>query len=185
VDIFADEFLGLLEPYRQKIGPVIFEFGTFAQSDFRSVEDFADHLNGFLAALPEGYRYAVEVRNRDFLDRPYLDALRANNAAHVLSAWTRMPSLGTQMDHEQNFTADFIVCRALLTAGRAYEQAVEQFAPYTHVIEPNPETRHALAALVTRAKDERRQAYVYINNRLEGNAPGTIRAVLEIQESVG
>ena len=67
--------------------------------------------------------------------------------------------------------------RALLRQGRAYEDAVQQFQPYDQVRDENPEAREALRALIRRMREERRAAYIFVNNRLEGNAPETIRAV--------
>ena len=41
------------------------------------------------------------------------------------------------------------------------------------------EARDALRALIRRMREERRASYIFVNNRLEGNAPETIRAVTE------
>lgn len=177
--LFADLFLAELEPYRAKVGPIIFEFGAFAKADFAGVNEFADSLHGFLAALPHGHRYAVEVRNHDYLAAPYREALKSNNVAHVFNAWTRMPPLEAQVADEANHTADFIVCRALLKAGRTYENAVQEFQPYDRVQEVNASGRSALRFLVDRSRGRIESAYVYVNNRFEGNAPGTIRGILD------
>ncbi len=77
------------------------------------------------------------------------------------------------------FTADFTVARALLRQGRAYEEAVKQFSPYDQIRDENPEARESLRALIKRMREERRAAYIFVNNRLEGNAPETIRAVVD------
>ncbi len=90
-----------------------------------------------------------------------------------------MPPLGEQIAMPQAFTADFTVVRALLRAGRAYESAVVQFAPYNKIQDENPEGRKALRDLIERMKQERRTSYIFANNRFEGNAPETIRAVVD------
>jgi hypothetical protein len=77
------------------------------------------------------------------------------------------------------FTADFTVARALLKMGRDYETAVKTFAPYQSVREPNHEVREALRNLLIRSKQRSEPAYIFVNNRLEGNAPGTIEAVVD------
>ena len=73
--------------------------------------------------------------------------------------------------------------RALLRQGRAYEDAVQQFAPYDRVRDENPEARESLRKLIQRMREERRAAYIFVNNRLEGNAPETIRAVDQKNEA--
>jgi uncharacterized protein YecE (DUF72 family) len=174
-DALSGLFLEPLEPYRDRIATLIFEFGS------RSAPpgEFTGRLAPFLAALPPGFRYAVEVRNRAYLGAPYFDLLRQNRVAHVFNAWTRMPALGRQMALPDAFTADFTVARALLREGRPYEQAVEKFAPYRRVTDENSEGREALRALIQRLRGERRAAYIFVNNRFEGNAPQTIEAIVQ------
>jgi hypothetical protein len=99
--------------------------------------------------------------------------------AHVYNAWSRMPELHEQIAIPESATADFTVCRALLRKGRPYEQAVRQFAPYTEIRDPNPETRQAMRVLIGRSRDQRRTAFLFVNNRLEGNAPLTIVSLVE------
>src|SRR5262249_51694131 len=108
----------------------IFEFGTFAKKDFPNVAAFAERLNDFLGALPKGLNYAVEIRNKDYLQLAYFTVLARHNVAHVFNAWTRMPQLADQIAIPDAFTADFSVVRALLQHGRTYEQAVSTFEPY-------------------------------------------------------
>jgi uncharacterized protein YecE (DUF72 family) len=173
-DALAALFLEPLEPYRDRIATLIFEFGARSAP----LGEFAGRLAPFLAALPPAFRYAVEVRNRTYLGAPYFDLLRQYRLAHVFNAWTRMPALGEQMALRDAFTADFTVVRALLREGRPYERAVEKFSPYAHVTDENPEGREALRSLIQRMREERRAAYIFVNNRFEGNAPQTIEAIV-------
>ena len=174
-DALAALFLEPLAPYCDRLAPLIFEFGARGAS----TREFVDRLDPFLAALPVGFRYAVEVRNRDYLQPRYFDCLRAHGVAHVLNAWTRMPTVGDQSAIPGALGADFTVVRALLRQGRAYEDAVAKFQPYEKVQDENSEARDALRAVIRRIREERKAAYIFVNNRLEGNAPETIRAVVD------
>ena len=89
-----------------------------------------------------------------------------------------MPEVARQMEIPGSVTADFVVCRALLRRGRSYEDAVGMFAPYTEVKDPNPEVRESLRVLIDRSREARRMAFLFVNNRLEGNAPATILSVV-------
>ena len=100
------------------VGPLIFEFGTFNKATFPTPADFLARLDPFLEALPEGFRYAIEIRNHEYLSPAYFDLLGSHNVAHVFNAWTRMPALDEQAQLPGAFTADFTVVRALLTQGR-------------------------------------------------------------------
>jgi uncharacterized protein YecE (DUF72 family) len=167
------------QPYRDRVAVLIFEFGSFSRLSYRDSAEFLEELDPFLAALPPGFRYAVEIRNPDFLDHDYFSCLNARGVAHVLNAWTRMPALQVQMRLPEVYTAGFTVSRALLRQGRPYEQAVAMFSPYNHTQDPNPEARRALRELIARARERHEPSYIFVNNRLEGNAPNTIEAIVE------
>ncbi len=168
--LLRDAFLRPLEPYRDKLGALIFEFGYSPTPE----KDLLELLAPFLSGLPPAHRYAVEIRNPEYLTPAYFSLLRDRNVAHVYNSWTRMPSLQEQVAITESRTADFLVTRALLRPGRAYEEAVQAFSPYTEVRDPNPEVRASLREIVEISRTGRRTSFIYINNRLEGNAPGTI-----------
>jgi uncharacterized protein YecE (DUF72 family) len=177
--LLEESFLRPLAPHRNKTALLIFEFGTFNRRAFAGVDEFLSRLDPFLASLPTEFRYAVEVRNPEFLARDYFAALRARGVAHVYNAWARMPELHRQMRIPDSVTADFLVCRALLRFGRPYEKAVEAFKPYTEIRDPNPEARQSMRILIGRAREDKRMLFLFVNNRLEGNAPMTILSVVE------
>ncbi len=176
-ELFERMFAKPLDIHAGRVGALIFEFGTLPKRTYDGVRRFVDDLSKFLTALPRGWRYAVEVRNPEYLDPVYFDCLRSLNVAHVFNAWTRMPELPEQIAIEEAYTADFIVARALLRHGRPYAEAVEKFQPYERVQEPNPGARTALKELMERAARKKQLAFLFVNNRLEGNAPTTIEAV--------
>ncbi len=178
-DLFREGFVRALEPYRGKTGLLIFEFGAFAPRAFARPAEFLDRLDPFLSSLPDGFRYAVEIRNAGFLVPDYFACLHSHNVAHVYNAWTKMPALQDQFAIPDSRTADFLVTRALLREGRAYEDAVRLFSPYEEVREPLPDVRKALRELIQISREERKTSFLFVNNRLEGNAPGTMVSILD------
>ncbi len=50
--------------------------------------------------------------------------------------------------------------------------------PYKELRDPSLSTREAMRAVISRARDRNEPAYIFVNNRLEGNAPRSIQAVL-------
>ena len=176
----ADMFLReVWEPSQAHLGarqgPFIFEFQAIAEPV--PPDQFAGWLDAFFARLPREGRYAVEIRNPEFLTPAYFAVLREYDVAHVFNSWTRMPSIGMQLDLPGSLPAGFIVARALLRPGRWFEDAVEAFAPYDRIRDPNPELRGDLVRLVAAAEQLRIPAYLIVNNRAEGSAPRTIAAV--------
>jgi len=178
----VDLFLGPMEAIRSKVGPIIIEFSKFYPSDYARGGDFIADLDRFFSALPKGWPYCVELRNRKWLGPDYLACLQKHGVAHVYNNWTDMPSVAEQIGTVGEQRTDALtVARFLLKPGRKYEEAVLRFKPYTRTQEVNDEGRAALAALIERGwlKPSRDGVFLYINNRLEGNALLTVLAVLD------
>jgi uncharacterized protein YecE (DUF72 family) len=184
-DVFTRYFAKPLERYRDRVAACMFEFGTFSKSTFATPSDFTAALDPFLARLPKGFRYGVEIRNLDFMGTEYFDTLSRHNVAHVFNAWTRMPELSRQIGWPGAFTADFSLTRALLSHGTTYEESVDAYEPYdkTHVV--NESARESLKTIAKRGIEKHEPTFVFINNRLEGNAPNTIAAVADTLLSLG
>lgn len=175
--LFRDAFLTPLEGHRAQVGVVIFEFNSLQVKG--GARDFTKALDLFLGLLPDGWRFAVEVRNAELLNPRYFDCLRAHNVTHVYNAWTRMPEIRDQIAMRGSRTTDLIVARALLRHGRPYEDAVRAFAPYTAVQEVNEPGREGLRELIDTAIVDDAPAFIFVNNRFEGYSPGTIAAITE------
>lgn len=177
-DVFLE---AVYDPYRrwfaEHTGPFVFEFQSIPRRSGIGPEEFAGRLDEFFTALPREGRYAVEVRNEEFLTPMYFAVLREHGVAHVFNSWTRMPPIGAQLDLPGSVPADFIVARALLRQGRTYDEAVDAFAPYDRIQDPNPELRQDLVRLIARAVETRIPAYLLVNNRAEGSSPLTIAEI--------
>jgi uncharacterized protein YecE (DUF72 family) len=180
-DLFLE---AVYEPYQRYFadhtGPFVFEFQAIGRGSEVTPERFADRLDGFFTALPRGARYAVEVRNEEFLTPMYFAVLREHEVAHVFNSWTRMPSIGDQLDLPGAVSGPFLVARALLQPGRTYDEAVDAFAPYDRIQDPSPPLRRDLLRLIDTAVRARIPAYLLVNNRAEGSAPLTVAEVLRM-----
>jgi uncharacterized protein YecE (DUF72 family) len=180
-DLFASAFLKPCEAIRPQVGVLMFEFSKFYASDYQHGRDFVADLDRFLGALPKGWPYAVEMRNQHWLAPDYFECLARHQVAHVFNAWAAMPPVGEQMALPGSRTNPALqAARFLLQPGRKYEAAVRTFQPYDRVQEPNPEARAAGRALIAegQAAGPARKTFIYVNNRLEGNALGILAAML-------
>jgi uncharacterized protein YecE (DUF72 family) len=178
--LFVSDVLGpYARAFRDHAGCFVFEFQAMHGKDLPPVDEWAAQLDQFLGRLPRDFRYAVELRNPELLHERHGEVLRRHGVAHVFNSWSEMPPIGEQLDLPWTFPADFTVARALLRPGRRYADAVKLFEPYERVQEPVPELRLDLVRLIEEALRRRIEAFILANNRAEGNAPGTIRAVVE------
>ena len=67
--------------------------------------------------------------------------------------------------------------RWLLERGQAYEEARSRYAPFDRLVDPDPDTRGEIAALLGQALRARHEALVIINNKAEGSAPLSVEAL--------
>lgn len=179
-ELFLSAFLKPCEPFHSNIGLLMFEFSRFYAADYQHGRDFIADLDGFFSKLPGDWNYGVEIRNKEWLQPDYFAVLRKHGVVHVFNNWSRMPTVGEQMVVTGSETSDAMVAaRFLLKPGRSYEEAVEQFSPYKSAKEINEEARTAGRKLIAGAKQQGKKAFIYVNNRLEGNALETISAMTE------
>jgi uncharacterized protein YecE (DUF72 family) len=186
-NLFASAFLRPCEPFREKVGLLMFEFARISSDDFARGRAFVTALDQFLGKLPSDWRYGVEIRNASLLQPDYFEVLSRHNVAHIFNSWEAMPPVLEQAGQPGSFTTrDFIGARLLLKPGRRYEDAVKLFSPYDQLKEPYSEGRSAGAHLIHEARAKKRKLYLYVNNRFEGNALETIAAmVAEISVASG
>lgn len=173
-------FLRRLEPIRDQVGALVFEFSHFQPGDFEHGRDFVEALDRFFASAPTGWKYAVEIRNHNWLHPDYFAMLERHGVAHVYNQWTRMPSVLDQITLHPLEANPFVVARYLLTPGRSHERAHEQFDPFHQLKEIDPAARESMGRILRHAMHgaSKRPTFLYVGNELEGNALHTISDVL-------
>lgn len=158
-------------------GPLVFQFPPQGRSIAGAPGTFAAALRRFLGALPPGPLYAVELRDAALLGEEYRSALAATGVQHCFGVHPRMPAVGRQAALLGSAAQTVTVVRWNLQAGLGYEQARERYSPFDRLLDPDPETRHAIARLCAGALRAGRAVYVSANNKAEGSAPLTLVAL--------
>jgi len=175
---FREEVMPAYErAFAGHIGPFVFEFPTEWQPTPERRAEFLSRLDAFLGELPTEHAYAVEIRTPAYFERGYFDVLRRRGAAHVFNWWTRTPGLLEQWEAARPLETRFSVTRILVPPGIAYEDAVQRFQPYDRLQAPREDMREDLVRLIRHVTEAGADAFVLVNNRAEGCAPLTIRAL--------
>jgi uncharacterized protein YecE (DUF72 family) len=180
-DLFLRAFLQPCESIRKNVGIIMFEFSHFYPNDFKHPGDFVTTLDSFFNNLPSDWPYGIELRNQDWLTPEYFACLARHGVAHVFNSWEMMPPVREQMALEGSRTnPNLVAARFLLKPGRKYQEAKDTFKPYAKVQDEYPDARKAGKALITEGKvaGKKRETFIYVNNRLEGNALETIAAMV-------
>jgi uncharacterized protein YecE (DUF72 family) len=160
-------------------GPIVFQFPPQPLASTHGPERLAQRLHDFLAALPKGPLYAVELRNGELLGPALDEALRSAGAALCYAAWQHLPPLSQQARRVPPDRMPALVIRWMLPRGRNYEAQREAFAPFDRLQEEDPGTRSEVADLVRGALARGQGAWVTVNNKAEGCAPQSVFKLAE------
>lgn len=171
----------LLEPcaaaFRDHTGPIILEFPPFPRQRRLSPAEFHARLDRFLAALPPGFEYAVELRDRSLLTPAYRAVIDRHGVGHTFNYWSAMPMPGAQADVVPPEEAPFSVIRLLLRPGTWYEDQRDRFKPFDRLVEPDEAMRADVERVTRRALSRGRRVFILVNNKAEGSSPLTVMAL--------
>ncbi|NQW44312.1 MAG: DUF72 domain-containing protein [Deltaproteobacteria bacterium] len=180
-ELFQEKFLKPLLPYQDRIGPIMFEFSQFHQGTLSRGSEFVERLNNFLKEITKNtaFKFAVEIRNSNWLQPAYFECLVNHQVGHVFNSWSRMPLLGDQFDKAKSYSLPFFIGRLLLQPGILYQEAVDSFAPYDKLHQELTPIRDSVVKLLLLAQTRNIDSYILVNNRFEGCAPKTIEGILK------
>jgi uncharacterized protein YecE (DUF72 family) len=167
----AQRFIDTMARMGDKLGPLVLQFPYFNQRAFASRDAFQARLEPFLDALPIGPRYAVEVRNKQWIGAPLLEALRARRVALVLLDLVYMPHPDEWLGKLDLVTADFLYLR-LIGDRAAVEARTERFDA---IVLDQSARLERWAELLLTLSPKVREVYSYANNHYAGHGPATIR----------
>jgi len=173
------EFLDTIGLLRHKLGPIVFQFPYFDRSIFREREPFLQRLVLFLKKLPRGPRFAIELRNKDWLDGDLAYVLAQFGVALVLQdrSWMADP-LMLRFDP---ITADFTYIRWL--GNRKEIEAMVQ--TWDKVVIDRDQELSSWVDFVFKAIEQGKVVYAYANNHYQGHGPATIRKFVEFWRDKG
>ena len=186
VEEFSERFLSPCETIRPNVGLIIFEFSRFYPSDFSDLPAFLAALDPFLGALPKGWPFGIELRNKHWLTPDYFSCLAKHQITHVFNSWTDTSPVAEQLQLPGSIPNPALVgARFLVTPGLKYEDSVSTFEPYDQTKVVDPLARQAGSTLIQLGRSaENRRTIVFANNRLEGNAILTLQAMVDGAEDV-
>jgi len=177
--VFATE--QVVAPYVEglgaKAGTLVFQFPPQGHPVTADPARFAQALGQFLAALPAGPRYAVELRDRALLAPATFDVLEATGVTPCLSVHPRLADVESQYRAAGSAAAGPLLIRWMLHRGLRYRQAQQRYSPFRALVDPAPETRQALARLCVRHARAGHDVLAIVNNKAEGSAPLSVFAL--------
>ncbi len=164
-------FLAAMDSLGEKLGPLVFQFGYFNKKAFASVGDFLARLVPFLKKLPRGYRFAVEVRNKNWIDGRLVGALAERKVALALVDHVWMPRPAELFERVAPITSDYSYIR-WLGDRKGIEERTKSWDKV--IVDRRRDLEEWVEAC--RKFNQRNIAiFGYANNHYAGHAPATVR----------
>ena len=160
-DAETDASLQTMAELGDRLGPLLLQLPPSFTVEGMGV------LEVFLKGLPEGFRYAVEVRHRSWLGSDLPEMLREHGVALTLIDYPRMPRM-------EEATADFSYIRWLGDRSEFSEG-------HTHLKKERDDDLRWWSDLVDRFLEEGRTVFAYANNHYQNHSPSTLARFLQIR----
>jgi uncharacterized protein YecE (DUF72 family) len=175
-----DEFIERMHLLGNKLGPMLLQFPKFDEWSLRSSDEFRGRLQSFFkrASNLRAGRFAVEVRNKDWLDHRLTDLLRECNVGLALTDTSFMPRPWEMKGTLDLVTADFSYVRWLGNR-KAIEERITTWDKT--VIDRQSDLTSWVVVLKRLVQDKRiRKIFVFANNHYAGHAPATVQQFWEL-----
>jgi uncharacterized protein YecE (DUF72 family) len=157
----AESYVHTMQALEDRLGPLLLQLPpSFTVEGMGVLEDF-------LASLPEGPRYAVEVRHRSWIGSDLPELLRECGTALTLVDYPRMPRM-------QEATTDFVYIRWLGNR-REFPEG------HTHLKKERDDDLLWWSELVDGFLEEGKTVFAYANNHFQNHSPSTLERFLEIR----
>jgi uncharacterized protein YecE (DUF72 family) len=168
-----DEFVKTMELLGPKLGPMVFQFPLFDRWKFPKQDGFLAVLEPFLKKLPADRKFAIEIRNKSWLDARFADVLREYNVALVLTDSSFVPRPWEMKEKFDLVTADFLYVRWLGDRKGIEKQTVTWDKT---VVDRQEDLRNWVDLLRRLINDKGiRKTFAYANNHYAGHGPDTVK----------
>lgn len=200
-------FERFLKPVEQglgdKTGALVFEISPWPRGALRKaglVPEVVERIGAFFEALAEkavvARVLAAEFRNPELLTPRMMRTLKRVGVRPVLGVHPSMPDVRRQISalrwYETETPEDAaaaavddwrfsgpLVIRWSLAQNQFFERARREWTPFNRIVSADPATRTLLASLIVRAARSGQPVWAVANNKAEGCAPLTMRAMAE------
>jgi uncharacterized protein YecE (DUF72 family) len=164
------QFLDVMDTLGGKLGPLLFQFGYFNKKAFVGINDFLARLRPFLKKQPKDHKFAVEIRNKNWLVPQFVEALRERGVALALIDQSWMPLPVQWFEKFDPITSDFTYVRWL-----GDRKGIEaRTKVWNEIIVDRHAEQSEWAEILGKVFKRRVQIYAYANNHYAGYGPATV-----------
>ena len=165
------QFLDAIEPLKDKLGPIMFQFEYLNKEKIASQVQLLDALADFFSKAPTGFDYGIEIRNPNFLNKDYSAFLKQFNLSTVLVEGYYMPPVAEVADKIYLSTGNSLVIRLQGPDRQKIEKQTGN--KWDKVVSPQSESLNSITNMVKKNISLIKRIIININNHYEGCACST------------
>jgi uncharacterized protein YecE (DUF72 family) len=162
-------FLKTVEILGDKLGPLLLQFPYFNKNAFASREQFDKLLRPFLDSLPKAFRFAVEIRNKNWISWDFLELLRERSVGFTLLVQAWMPRIDTLAKALDLVTGDFCYVRFMGDRGELESQTRR----FDKLLDDKTDEMRVWADELKKIVAQGTKTYVFFSNYYAGYGPGS------------
>ena len=171
-------FLNNMSLLGDRLGPLLLQFPYFNRNAFPSRQPFDNRLKPFLQSLPKEFKFALEIRNKNWLSWDFLEMLRDHQVAFALVAQAWMPSIDTLAKSLDLVTSDFAYVR-FIGDRKAIEAKTKR---WDKLIEDKSDEMKVWISELKKITDKGVKTYAFFNNHYAGFSPGSVKQFEDLWE---
>ena len=175
--LFA-EFVDRLQPMHEILGPIVFQFEYLNKSKMASASAFREQFAAFARHLPEGFLFALETRNKNYLTKAHFEWLLEVRMIPVLISGYWMPHPAALFEEHKMCLQQFpaVVIRLMGEDRGEIEKLTHK--EWNRVVKPHDKELDEIAEMISELQTAGVRPFVFVNNHYEGSAPITIDKLL-------
>jgi uncharacterized protein YecE (DUF72 family) len=167
-------FLNSLELLGDRLGPLLLQFPYFNRNTFASRAQFDKLLQPFLKTLPREFKFALEIRNKNWISWDFLELLRDHSVAFVVVAQAWMPSIDVLARALDLLCGDFFYARFIGDRKGVKTQR------WDNLSEDKTSELIVWIEELKKIADRASRTYAFFNNHYAGFAPGSVKLFHEL-----
>jgi uncharacterized protein YecE (DUF72 family) len=172
------KFLKALAPLGERLGPVMFQFEYLNKLKMASQRQFQKVLGIFLSTLPDGFTYAVEPRNPNYLNRAWFDFLNEYHTAFVFLQGYYMPPITEIYARFRESIRGTAVIRLHGSDRDGMEKITGD--KWNAMVAPKDRELPGVVEMIRDLLKRNVNVYLNVNNHYEGSSPLTIEKLLQL-----
>ncbi|GIK61483.1 MAG: DUF72 domain-containing protein [Ignavibacteriota bacterium] len=177
VDLF-NQFLETIEPIKDKIGCLIFQFEYLNKQKMKSLSEFQNKFSEFRSQIKnDSPPIGIEIRNPNYLNEKYFTFLSEQKIAPVLlEGYYMSPITETYSKFKKQFK-NLMVIRLHGTDRKGIEEIANN--NWSQIYINRDKEILSIAEMIRDLQKNEIDLFVNVNNHFEGSAPITINKIKE------